>query len=61
MVCALFFIDLDRVGSLPGLVQSLTTDSCFVDLPDVTLVYSKIVEVFVDAELKSVLALLIAE
>ena len=43
-----FFIELDRVGSLPGPVQSLTTDSCFVDLPDVTLVYSKIVEVFVD-------------
>ena len=59
MVCALFLsnsIEWDHC-----LVQSLTTDSCFVDLPDVTLVYSKIVEVFVDAELKSVLALLIAE
>ena len=59
MVCALFFIDLDRVGSLPGLVQSLTTDSCFVDLTDVTLVYSKIVKVFLDVELGVRKALLI--
>ena len=43
------------------LVQSLTTDSCFVDLPYVTLVYSKIVEVFVDVEVGVWKALLIAE
>ena len=59
MVCALFLsnsIEWDHC-----LVQSLTTDSCFVDLPDVTLVYSKIVEVFVDVEVGVKKALLIAE
>ena len=59
MVCALFLsnsIEWDHC-----LVQSLTTDSCFVDLPDVTLVYSKIVEVFVDVEVGVRKALLIAE
>ena len=59
MVCALFLsnsIEWDHC-----LVQSLTTDSCFVDLPDVTLVYSKIVEVFVDVEVGVWKALLIAE
>ena len=58
MVCALFLsnsIEWDHC-----LVQSLTTDSCFVDLPDVTLVYSKIVEVFVDVEVGVRKALLIA-
>ena len=44
---------------MPGLVQSLTTDSCFVDLTDVTLVYSKIVKVFLDVELSARKALLI--
>ena len=47
------------VGSLPDLVQSLTTDSCFVDLTDVTLVYSRIVKVFLDVELSARKALLI--
>ena len=59
MVCALFLsssIEWDHC-----LVQSLTTDSCFVDLPYVTLVYSKIVEVFVDVEVGVWKALLIAE
>ena len=37
------------------------SDSCFVDLPDVTLVYSKIVKVFLDVELGVRKALLIAE
>ena len=44
---------------MPGLVQSLTTDSCFVNLTDVTLVYSKIVKVFLDVELSARKALLI--
>ena len=62
MVCALFLSNSSgnpTVGSLPGLVQSLTTDSCFVDLTDVTLVYSKIVKVFLDVELGARKALLI--